>query len=120
MEQPQEKLQQTALPEFLKTDRVRGVRTQTRAVFQSIASVGFGLRMTERLTLQELEEVPKKTKQKKAPGPDGIPNEMLQHLGSGTKCILLFIYSQNWSKGKVPTMWNEVLIRSIPKKGKEK
>ena len=116
MEQPQKKLQQTALPEFLKTDRVRGVRTQTRAVFQSIASVGFGLWMTP----QELEEAPKKMEQKKAPRPDGIPNEMLQHLGPGTKCILLFIYSQNWSKGKVPTIWNKVLIRSIPEKGKEK
>ena len=75
---------------------------------------------TERLILQELEEVPKKMKQKRGPGPDGVPNEMLQHLGSGTKCILLFIYSQNWSKGKVPTIWNKVLIRSIPEKGKEK
>ena len=100
--------------------RVKDVRTQTRAVLQNTAAAGFDLCMSECLTLQELEEALKKMKQKKAPGPDGITNEMLKHLGPGAKRTLLRIYNQSWSTGTVPTMWREAVIRPIPKKGKDK
>ena len=59
-------------------DRVKDVRTQTRAVLQNSATAGFDPCMTECLTLRELEEVLKKIKQKKAPGPDGITNENVE------------------------------------------
>ena len=59
-------------------------------------------------------------KQKKAPGPDGITNEMLKHLGPGAKRTLLRIYNQSWSTGIVPTIWKEAVIRPIPKMGKDK
>ena len=99
-------------------DTVKDVRTQTRAVLQNTATAGFDPCMTECLTLRELEEALKKMKQKKAPGPDGITNEMLIHLGPGAKRTLLRIYNQSWSTGTVPTIWKEAVIRPIPKKGK--
>ena len=101
-------------------DRVKDVRTQTRAVLQNTATAGFDPCMSECLTLRELEEVLEKMKQKKAPGPDGITNEMLKHLGPGAKCTLLCIYNQSWSTGTVPTIWKEAVIRPIPKKGNDK
>ena len=127
MELSQEKQQQTSLPEFLKKraqlhpqlTRVTDVRTQTRAVLQNTASAGSDQRMTECLTLQELEEALTKTRQKKAPGPDGITNEMLKHLGPGAKPFLLHIYNQSWLTGTVPTIWKEALIRPIPKDGRD-
>ena len=99
-------------------DRVKDVRTKTRAVLQNSATAGFDPCMTECLTLPELEEALKKMKQKKAQGPDGITNEMLKHLGPGAKRTLLRIYNQSWSTGTVPTNWKEAVIRPIPKKGK--
>ena len=127
MELSQERRQQTSLPEFLKKRaqihpqlRVKDVRTQTRAVLQNTATAGFDPCMNKCLTLQELEEALKKMKQEKAPGPDGITNEMLKHLGSAAKRILLRIYNQSWLTGTVPTIWKEAVIRPIPKKGKDK
>ena len=99
-------------------DSVKDVRTQTRAVLQNTATAGFDPCMTECLTLRELEEALKKMKKKKAPGPDGITNEMLKHLGPGAKRTLLHIYNQSWSTGTVPTIWKEVVIRPIPKREK--
>ena len=101
-------------------DRVKDVRTQTWAVLQNTATAGFDPCLTECLTLRELEEALKKMKQKKAPGPDGITNEMLKHLGPGAKRTLLRIYNLSWSTGTVPTIWKEAVIRPIPKKGKDK
>ena len=101
-------------------DRVKDVRTQTRAVLQNSATAGFDPCMTECLTLRELEEALKKMKQKKAPGRDEITNEMLKHLGPGAKRTLLRIYNQSWSTGIVPTIWKEAVIRPTPKKGKDK
>ena len=97
-------------------DRVKDVRTQTRAVLQNSATAGFDPSMTECLTLRELEEALKKMKQKKAPGPDGITYEMLKHLGPGAKRTLLLIYNQSWSTGTAPTIWKEAVIRPIPRK----
>ena len=41
--------------------------------------------MSNCLTLCELKDAISKLKQKKAPGPDRVTNEMLKHLGQGTK-----------------------------------
>ena len=101
-------------------DRVKDVRTQTRAVLQNSATAGFDPCMTECLTLRQLGEALKKMKQKKVPGPDGITNEMLKHLGPGAKCTLLRTNNQSWSTDTVPTIWKEAVIRPIPKKGKDK
>ena len=96
-------------------DRVKDVKTQTRAVLQNTASADFGPHMTECLALRELEEALKKMKQKEAPGPDAITNEMSKHLGPGTKRFLLRIYNQSCSTGIVPTIWKEAPITPIQK-----
>ena len=101
-------------------DKFRDVRTQSQAVLQNTASAGFDPCMTECLTFREVEKNAEKDKQKKAPGPDGITNEMLKHLDPGAKRFLLRIYNRSWSTGTVPTIWKEALIRLIPKKGKDK
>ena len=69
-------------------DRVKYVRTQTRAVLQNTATAGFDPCMTECLTRRDLEVALTKMKQKKAPGHDGIRNEILKHLGPGAKRFL--------------------------------
>ena len=76
--------------------------------------------MTECMTLRELEGALKRIKQKKAPEPDGITNEMLKHLDPGAKRTLLRIYNQSWSTGTVPTIWKDAVIRPFPKMGKDK
>ena len=101
-------------------DRVKDVRTRARAVLQNTATAGFDPCMTECLTLPELEEALKKMKQKKAPRPDAITNEMLKHLSPGARHTLLHIFNQSWSTGTVPTKRKEALIRPIPKTGKDK
>ena len=62
----------------------------------------------------------KKMKQKKAPGPDGITNEMLKHLGHGAQRFALCIYNQSWSTSTVPTIWKETLLGPIPPKKEKK
>ena len=102
------------------TDRIRDVRNQTKTMLKNPAEAEPHPCMTESLSLRELEEALRKLKQKKAPGPDGITNEMLKHLGPGTKRLLLSIFNQSWFTGTVPTGWKEAQMRPIPKKGKDK
>jgi hypothetical protein len=54
------------------------------------------------------------------PGPDGITNEMLMHLGHEAKQVLLQIFNQSWKSGRVPTKWKEATIVPIHKKGRDK
>ena len=91
-----------------------------RAALHNTAGAELHPCMTESLTLHELEEALRKLKQKKAPGPDEITNEMLKHLGPGAKRFLLSVYNQSWHTGTVPTSWKKALVRPIPKKGKDK
>merc|ERR1711879_418458 len=62
----------------------------------------------------------KKLKNKKAPGVDGVTNDMLKHLGPGAKNTLLKIFNSSWHSGKFPTRWKEAQIRPSLKKGKDK
>ena len=58
--------------------------------------------MTEELTLEELRTAIQKLKKEKSPGPDGITNEMLQHLGNNAMKKLLDIFNLSWRTGEVP------------------
>ena len=69
-------------------------------------------------SLYELQKAIHKLKTKKAPGPDGITNEMLKHLSPAAKEALLFIFNQSWKKGTVPNTWKEAIIIPVAKKGK--
>ena len=43
------------------------------------------------------------------PGPNRITNEMLEHLGSFAKKILLKIYNTSWNRASVPQAWREAM-----------
>ena len=76
--------------------------------------------MTASFSMQELNRAILKLKNKKAPGPDGITNEMIKHLSSYAKEYLLEIFNQSWTSGIYPQFWKEAIIIPIPKKGKDK
>ena len=76
--------------------------------------------MTANFTMQELNKAIHKLKNKKAPGPDGITNEMIKHLSNYAKNYLLQIFNQSWNTGTFPQYWKEATIIPIPKKGKDR
>ena len=71
-------------------------------------------------TMKDLNQTLQNVKQKKALGPEGITGDMLKHLGSSTKSVLLKIFNQSWTTWFVPPIWKEAEIVPIQKKGKEK
>lgn len=71
-------------------------------------------------TMTELEQQLRGTKLKKAPGPDGITNEMLRHLGPKMKEELLRIINLSWKTGEVPREWRVATVIPIPKAKKDK
>ena len=72
------------------------------------------------LTLNELQAAIKQLKAKKSPGPDGITNEMLIHLGCFAMKTLLNILNLSWREGRLPQIWKEATMIPIPKQGKDK
>ena len=70
------------------------------------------------LTLQEMKKALKKLKPRKAPGPDGLHNEMLKHLGNEGKVILLKYINITWRSGNLPFVWKTAVIKPILKKNK--
>ena len=51
--------------------------------------------MTDPFSTKELKDALKKVKTKKAPGPDGITEEMLEHLGACSRAVLLKIFNHS-------------------------
>ena len=76
--------------------------------------------MTSEFSIHELNCAIRQLKNKKAPGKDGISNEMIRHLGSLAKQKLLDIYNHSWNIGTFPTGWKEAIIIPILKKGKDR
>ena len=74
--------------------------------------------MQQPLRLDELQRALRKLKPRKSPGPDGITNEMLIHLGSAAVCKLLQIFNHSWEQGVLPQIWREAIMIPILKKGK--
>ena len=68
----------------------------------------------------ELNSAIRNLKPKKAPGPDGVSNDMLKHLGPVTRKTLMEILSHSWSKGLVPEVWKTARLVPVLKKGKDK
>ena len=68
--------------------------------------------------LSEMETAMKKLACRKSPGPDGIKNEMICHLGHlGKKKLLQFI-NRTWKENKMPKEWLTAKIIPILKQGK--
>ena len=57
---------------------------------------------------------------KKSPGPDGITNEMLKHLGPMARAALLHLINLSWRNGEVPREWRAATVVPIPKASKDK
>ena len=76
--------------------------------------------MTSEFSIHELNCAIRQLKNKKAPGKDGISNEMTRHLGSLAEQKLLDIYNHSWNTGTFPTSWKEAIIIPILKKGKDR
>lgn len=97
--------------------RQKDVREETKEQLRQRKSATI---ITTPLTGAELNAAISKLKMKKAPGKDGILNDMLKHLGRISRQKLLLIYNQSWSKGKFPDSWREAIIVPILKKKKDK
>ena len=66
----------------------------------------------------ELDEALCKLNTGKSPGPDGVPNELLQQLSTRGKSLLLALVNKSWTAAEVPASWRNAEIIAIPKKGK--
>ena len=69
-------------------------------------------------TIAELEGALRKSKKGKAPGRDGITQEMLTHMGPKAKNALLRLYNRSWQSGTSPPSSRTAVIVPILKKGK--
>ena len=59
--------------------------------------------------MKELDLALLSIKPNKAPGPDGITNDMLRHIGPAAKKTPLAIFNQSWHLGHVPSRWKEAV-----------
>nr|KAG5697608.1 hypothetical protein BaRGS_001033 [Batillaria attramentaria] len=75
--------------------------------------------MTSAFTMAELNTAIRTLKTKKAPGKDGILNDMIRNLGPTARQKLLLIINQSWGTGKLPDQWREAVIVPIRKKQKD-
>ena len=76
--------------------------------------------MMQDFSMGELNAAIRKLRIRKAPGKDGILNDMIRNLGPATRQKLLLIINQSWNTGKLPDQWREAIIIPIRKKQKEK
>ena len=64
-------------------------------------------------TLPELQKAISKLKKRKAPGPDGIPNEAFMLLDAQGELLLLDMYNETLTKCNVPSTWTEARVVNI-------
>ena len=69
-------------------------------------------------SLAELKAALKKCKQRKAPGPDNITNEMILHLSNQSLLVVLDFINRTWRDGQLPKAWKKANIMPILKKDK--
>ena len=67
---------------------------------------------------QELDRAIKKAAQRKAPGPDGVTNEMIANMGMMAKMKFLMFINRTWKESKIPSQWRTARVTPILKKGK--
>jgi len=72
----------------------------------------------EDFNIVELCQALRKLKQKKAPGPDKIHNEMLFNLGTKGKEVLCRLVNTTWRTSGIPKAWRTAQIIPLLKKGK--
>ena len=99
----------------IPSERRKKIRQDTKAESSKHISEDS---MVQDLTLQDLNYAIGSLQTKKAPGPDGINNDMLKQLGPATKKTLLSIFNSSWNEGVIPTAWKLAHIIPVHKKGK--
>ena len=75
--------------------------------------------LTRPFSVSELGCALSKCRKGKAPGPDGISNEMLMGLSATARDIVLKCINMTWEEGKLPRAWKRALIIPLIKNGKE-
>jgi hypothetical protein len=68
-------------------------------------------------SLTDLETCIHRLSSRKAPGPDGIPNEVWECLSYENNCILLECFNKCWNERTFPDEWSHITIAPIFKKG---
>ena len=86
------------------------VRVITEATYETVAT-------DQEFTLSELEDVLHRLKDT-APGDDTVCNAMITNVPLATKYLLLRLFNQSFSEGKLPTRWKMAKIVPIPKTDK--
>ena len=72
---------------------------------------------TEKPSKEEIAKAIQKQKNRKAPGPDGIPAEILKaDLNTSTQ-MLYEIFEKVWEEETIPEDWKEGYLVKVPKKG---
>ena len=66
--------------------------------------------MSQPITMKEIEAAIRQLKCKKAPGPDGVTNDMKKHVGPAAKKTLLELFNESWKNGTVPALWKKATI----------
>ena len=69
-------------------------------------------------TRAELDIIIHSLADKKTPGPDGVHNEFLKHLGPRAREGLLHICNLSWVSGRLPKEWTQATLFPIHKPGK--
>ena len=69
--------------------------------------------------MKEIEAALKQLKCKKAPGPDGVTNDKIKHLGPAAKKTLLELFNKSW-KNDSSCFTEKATIIPVHKKGKDK
>jgi uncharacterized protein YaaR (DUF327 family) len=96
----------------LPKERTRDVRKQ----IQQHSHKSNSSCMSSPIRMDEMNTAIKALKSKKAPGPDGICNDMIKHFGQNAKCALLNIFNRSWNTGIVPSAWKKAHLLPIYKK----
>ena len=63
--------------------------------------------LDSKLTMLELEKALAQLKNKQAPGPDKVSNDMLKHLGPQAKKKLLQLFNASWKTSNIPKTWKK-------------
>ena len=66
----------------------------------------------------ELEKALAQLKNKQAPGPDKVSNDMLKHLGPQAKKKLHQLFNASWKTSNIPKTWKKAITIPILKCGK--
>jgi hypothetical protein len=74
-------------------------------------------RLDRDFTIDDMNKCMKNLSTKKAPGPDGIPNEVWKSLNTEQKVILLECFNKCWNERRLPDEWSLITISPIFKKG---